>query len=60
MCCGKSSAPAGARPDGSYDAKMPDGTVVSVTSSGQEKAERDKVFTRMRSQSKGGYTATRS
>jgi hypothetical protein len=58
MCCG--------RPDevksvsGAYDAKMPDGTVVSVMSSAQEKAERDKVYAAMRSAaSKVGYTVTR-
>lgn len=58
MCCGRPDNSPAKNANGSYDAKMPDGTVVSVTSAGQEKAERDKAYTRMRAKATG-YTVIR-
>jgi hypothetical protein len=60
MCCGRPDTSVAKDSNGQYAAKMPDGSTVMVANAGQEKAERDKVYTRMRSAaSKGGYTVTR-
>lgn len=60
MCCGRPDVSVAKDSSGQYAAKMPDGSTVMVSNSGQEKAERDKVYTRMRAAAGNtGYTVTR-
>lgn len=59
MCCGRSE-PVAVSSTGQRMAKMPDGTVVEVTSSADEKAKRDAVYKKMRDKAKTSFRVERS
>jgi hypothetical protein len=54
MCCGRDGKQSAKYP---YEAVMPDGTKVMVSSASQERVERDKARSRMREAARGnGYS----
>jgi hypothetical protein len=59
MCCGRDDAPTVSE-NGNRLAKMPDGTVVEVTSKAEERAKKQEVYASMRNTARSGWSAVQS
>lgn len=57
MCCGKADPVPAVSESGNRMVKMPDGTVVEVTSRADEQAKRQAVYAAMRDAARNNWTA---